>query len=76
MIIPDAKKAATVILGKIGKPSLGPAVKPEEMTDPKEEGLKTAAEDVLTAIHEKSAAGLMTALRAFFDQCDSSDGDE
>lgn len=75
MIIPDTKRAAGIIMGKIG--SMGTSeVKPEEEVDPKVEGLRAAAEDILHAIETKSSHDLMQALQAFLSQADSDEGPE
>lgn len=76
MIIPDAKKRAMVILSKLrpdGSTS-DQEVKPEAVDDT-QEGLMSAAEDIMQAIQDKSPQGLMTALRAFLDQCESGEGE-
>lgn len=75
MIIPDDKKAATIILAKRdgnGKETSAPAM-PEESLNPEMEGLKAVAEDIMRAINSKSAHDLSQALKAFVEMCDSDD---
>lgn len=71
MIIPDSRKAASVILSRMDKPGPDIEVKDEEEIDPSDEGLKTAAEEAMAAIKGGSAHDLMVALRSFFEQCDA-----
>lgn len=64
-MIPDHKKIATVIMGKIGpEASYGD----KDMNDP-EEGLHAAAEEVMDAVHAKDAKGLAQALKSFMEIC-------
>lgn len=76
MIIPDTKKAATVILSKMKSDgtSADTEVKPEENMDDSMEGYTAAAEDILHAVETKSVQGLATALKSFFEMCDSAPG--
>lgn len=75
-MIPDKKKAATIILAKLRSPEKSQEVKPEAELDPKAEGLKAAAEDAMQAIKDGSAHDLMVALRSFYDQCEASEQPE
>ena len=76
MIIPDKKKATTIILSRLksGTPQNMP-VKPE--TDahekPEDEPLAIAAQDLLQAINDKSVMGVKEALRSFMDLIQSDD---
>lgn len=75
MIIPDKKKAVTVILSKL-KPSGGESltrVKPEEEMDPAQGALKAIAEDLLSAIDSRSASDLAQALGAFMAEIQAQD---
>lgn len=69
-------KMAIAILGRHhmaggGEPEHdGPS--PEES----DAGLHAAASDMLKAIHAKDALGMKTALRAFFDMCESEPHEE
>ncbi len=69
MIIPDKRKAASIIVSKMGQdmPDDGGGDAPDDGGD---EGLKAAAEDVLSAIEGKSADALKDALKAFFQMVD------
>lgn len=67
MIIPDKKKVATVILAGL-KPH---DEEPEKKVSSVPEGLKSSAEDILSAIENKSAESLAQALQSFWDQCES-----
>lgn len=75
MIIPDRKKAVTVILSKMrGDGSeKSQEVKSEESLDPHNEALKTISEDILQAISDKSAMDLSTALSALVREIQAQD---
>lgn len=75
MIFPDSKKAAGVILSKMGGDKMT-EMKPEEEMDDKSEGLRASAEDILMAIDSKSSSDLMTALKSFYDQMESQEAPE
>lgn len=78
MIIPDKKKVATMIVAKMSpKGEVGPESeqKPEEEIGD-ESGLHAAAEDVLSAIQNKSAADLKSSLKAFFEMVDVDEVEE
>jgi hypothetical protein len=81
MIIPDAKKATSVILSRLGKdgaPNKEMPIKNEadgpEM--PSDEGLTAAAQDMMQAFHDKSIHGLVSGMKAFIDQYEPSDSDD
>src|ERR1700676_5548583 len=66
----DRKKAAGMILSKMkegGKMSEGGEVAPEEMVDHDFAGLHAAAQDMMGAIHNKSAIDLHKALHSYLD---------
>lgn len=70
MIFPDHKKAAGMILAKLKDGAIrpGPEVKAEAQSDPHEQGLHAIAEDMMMAMHEKSAQGIVQAMKAFMAQ--------
>ena len=80
MIFPDPKKAATMILSKFDKDGNGKdmEVKSEAPIGDMDEGLKSAAEDIMMAINDKSPMDLMKALKSFCDMADddSEEGEE
>jgi hypothetical protein len=66
MIIPDKKKAVSIILSKMGAGGAeqsAPLKPEEEMGDGAE--LHAIAEDLLMAVEQKSAAAVKDALQAF-----------
>lgn len=67
MIFPDHKKAASVIVGRMGEEG-GGAVKPEFEMDDSLQGLHGASEDMMSAIKEGSPGKYMKAMRSFIDQ--------
>lgn len=71
MIIPDQKKAASLILSRMkdGMPKSMP-VKNEVTPTADDDPLMIAAQDVMQAFHDKSCADLMTSLKAFIQLCD------
>lgn len=78
MIIPDKKKAATVIVShmKDGGMVDGPGLLPEEELDAPMAALKSTAEEIMSAINGASAHDLTVALKSFFEQCDASPHEE
>lgn len=70
MLLPDRKKEATVILSKMTPEGeeKSQEVKNEVMIDENEEALKAISEDMLQAFNDKSAAGVMSAMRAFIEE--------
>jgi hypothetical protein len=81
VIIPDSKRATTLILsrlsnGKRAEMPVNPEV--EAHPDPNDEPLTIAAQDVMQAFNDKSILKLRDAMKAFFDLCDSmpEEGDE
>lgn len=66
MIIPDAKKAANIIVGKMGSP-LTHEEKPEADTDPHEGALHALSSEILSAHEAKSPQALTSALKAFIE---------
>ena len=67
MIVPNAKKAASMIVHKRdGKGNLSEApMKPEHAVDQRDEHFHAIAEDLLSALHNKSAADAHSALKAY-----------
>lgn len=84
MLTHDPKKTALLILahkpdGESEPEKDGPEKKEGgDETDEAMEGLNAAAEDVLSAIRDKSTKGLVSALRSFWTQCEAMEpeGDE
>lgn len=73
MIFPNPKKAAVMILSKMDKdggPDKMQEVKSESEVQPDMEGLKSAAEDIMQAISDKSPHDLMMALKSFCEMAD------
>ena len=76
MIIPDTKKATTVILSRMkdgmskDQPMKNEAAGPDAGIDP---GLMAATQDIMQAFHEKSMHGLCEGLKSFIDQYEPSD---
>ena len=62
MIIPDKKKAVGVILARMGGPDQ--EVKEEHSMDKHDEAVKVIASELIHAIENKSAAGVVDALKA------------
>lgn len=60
----DKKKAASIILSKHGKDA---EVKPEAAVDHAFDGLHAAAEDIISAIQNKSPQDMHKALRSFIE---------
>lgn len=78
MIIPDKKKAVTVILSKL-RPDGSETrqdVLPEDEMDENDSDLKAIAEDMLHAYESKSASDLVTALKAFISCMKDDDSEE
>jgi hypothetical protein len=75
MIIPDKKKAVTVILSKLGK-GPGPEVKPEAGLDEHHEAMKSIAEDIMQAFEDKSAMDLANALEALVREIQAMDEEQ
>jgi hypothetical protein len=69
MIMPDAKKKATMIVAAM-KPSPAPEM-PEESHD--DMGYESAAEEILQAVESKDAKALSEALKSFHDMCAAAD---
>lgn len=73
MIIPSKKKAVGIIISKMkdgGAMEDSAPMKNEEEMDENMEAKKSIAEDIMTAMHNKSSHDLMVALEAFFQECD------
>lgn len=68
MIIPDKKKAATVIIAQMHNPSL--EIEEEEENDDEEE-CSALGEELLAAVSAKDPMGVYNALRAIFQKVDS-----
>lgn len=70
MIIHDDRKRglASLLLGKSGKAGKT-AVKPEKAVDEKVQALKSAAEDLLMGIENKSAMEIAEAYKAMHEIC-------
>jgi hypothetical protein len=66
MMIPDRKKISTIIMARMDKkPDV--AVKPEEdLRD--EDPLDIVAQELLSALEQKSVMGIKDALRSFFEE--------
>lgn len=71
MIIPSKKKAVSVIISKMrpdGSMNEGGEVKNEVEADVKDSALHSHAEDMISAIHNKSPSDLMHAMRNFLSE--------
>lgn len=75
MIIPDRKKAVSVILSKMKPHGMaeGGEVKDEAPVDAKDGALKAIAEDMLMAVEQKSPMDLVNALQAFMSEIEARD---
>lgn len=75
MIIPDKKKVAGIILqgmdGAMSKPVL-----PEQEIDSSDEQMRLIAEDILTAIDNRSSLELARAIRALMELDEEKDEEE
>ncbi len=71
MIIPDVKKMAGIIVGKMNPEGSEGSIKPEAQMDDSKMGLHAAAEDLINAINSKSALEVADALRSAFIQMDA-----
>ena len=72
MLIPNPKKAATVIVNRL-KPESGESsdkgeFKHEESMEPEMHGMHSAMEDLLSAMNEKSSIGMHKAMSSYLDQ--------
>lgn len=78
MIIPDRKKAVSVILSKMGGDGAEKSqeVKNETPGDDTQGALRAITEDVMQAFHDKSIEGLMSSLKAFCTEVDSQGDDD
>lgn len=78
MIIPDKKKAVTVILSKLGKggDEKSQEVKPESAMGEHQEAMKTIAEDIMQAMQDKSAMDLANALEALVREIQAMDQEQ
>lgn len=67
MIIPDKKKALTVIMSRMGQGASDKSqeIKNEVPIDEKMGSLKAIAEDMIQAFHDKSPMALVDSLQAF-----------
>ena len=76
MIIGEKKKKPGVVVGFMGEPS--PEVGPEEMGDDEanDTAISACAEDIISAVEAKDAAGLVVALKAFLEEHDLHEADE
>jgi hypothetical protein len=77
MFFPDRKKVATIILAKHspeGDHSM--PIAPEETVGDHDEDFKSACEDIMQAIHEKSPHDLMLALKAALEIHDAHEATE
>lgn len=72
MFLPDKKKIQTVLKSRL---SGGSAVetKSEEKLGVKDDAATAIAEEILSAIQEKSALGLAAALKKFDEYCEGSE---
>jgi hypothetical protein len=69
MIIPDSKRATTVILSRLGEKNRAPVeVKDETEIRPEDEAFRVIAEDIMQAFENKSTSELANSLRNFLDQ--------
>ena len=66
MIIPSKKKAVGVILSRMGGPDQ--EVKEEHSMDKQDEAVKVIASELIHAIEQKSAAGVVDALKALISE--------
>ena len=78
MIIPDHKKAITVILGKMHDDGSESNVEgmPEHELDEHDAALKDIAEDMLRAVNNGSAHDLMMSLKAFMSEIEVADEEQ
>ena len=74
MIIPDRKKAATIIVSMMGKN--GGEEKEESSESSDSEGCESLGQDLLDAISGKDAMGAYNALRAIFLKVDAEPHEE
>jgi len=70
MIIPDKKKAVSVIIAKMGKPG-HQEMAPEHEMDESDGMLKSIAEDLIAGVESKSAHEVAMALKAAFEHLES-----
>lgn len=75
MIIPDKKKAVTVILSKMGESSHSEQM-PEEEMDHDKQALLSIAQDIIAAFDKKSAHDLMVGLQSFWECLESNEVEE
>ena len=69
MIIGEKKKKPGVVVGFMGEPA---PEAPEEMGDDEanDTAISACAEDIISAVEAKDAAGLVVALKAFLEEHD------
>ena len=66
----DKKKAVSIIIAKAGKPSMPEGPEEDKDEGPEDmEGMKTAAEEIMSAIDAKDADALAQALKSFYEMC-------
>jgi hypothetical protein len=78
VIVHDKKKEAMIILSKMHKDGseTSQKVRPEVQMNEKDQTLQAIAEDMLHAFEQKSAAGLVSAMKAFMSECEGSEEPE
>jgi hypothetical protein len=80
MIIPGKKKAFGIMISKLHKDSgmkdSSVAMKNEESIDEKSEALHSHAQSMIDAIHSKSPADLVEAMKSFLEEHDLHEASE
>jgi hypothetical protein len=74
MIIPGKKKAIGVILSRMGGPDQ--EVKEESSTESHDEAIKVIASELIHAIEQKSAMGVVDALKALIGEIQEMDEEQ
>lgn len=74
MFMKDKKKGiASILVAKLGKPGLSEAPMSEGAEQDNDIALKSAAEEILSAVESKDASMLVSAMKSFYEMCDSAE---
>jgi len=74
MFMKDKKKSiASILVAKLGKPELSEKPMSEGAEQDDSIALKSAAEEIMSAIESKDSGMLVSALKSFYEMCDSAE---
>lgn len=78
MIMPDKKKAVSVLIARMKQPKEEQVSKAPEKDGVEQDssiGLESAADEIMSAVESKNAKALVEALKSFMEMCDSEQGE-